>query len=74
MKDIVILRSKGCNRSLLKEIVDALKVKDINVVEEIFTSSLDIKKDTNYIIYINELNTIFKYEKELILLAADFRK
>lgn len=74
MKDIVILRSKKCNRALLEEVIDALKAKDINVVEEIFTSSLDIKKDTNYIIYINELNTISKYEKELILLAADFRK
>ena len=74
MKDIVILRSKECNRALLEEVVDALKAKDINVVEEIFTSSLDIKKDTNYIIYINELDTIFKYKKELNLLAADFRK
>ena len=51
MKDIVILRSKKCNRALLEEVVDALKVKDINVVEETFASSLDIKK-TRIILFI----------------------
>ena len=70
MEKIIIFRSKECIKSMLKEIVDTLRIKEFEVMEEsISVASSNLRKDSECIIYINELKDIEQNKKQLKLLS-----
>ena len=70
MEKIIIFRSKECNKSMLKEIVDTLRIKKFEVMEEnMSVASSNLRKDSECIIYINELKDIEQNKKQLKLLS-----
>ena len=70
MEKIIIFRSEDCNKSMLKEIVDTLRIKEFEVMEEsISVASSNLRKDSECIIYINELKDIEQNKKQLKLLS-----
>ncbi len=70
MEKIIIFRSEDCNKSMLKEIVDTLRIKKFEAREESMSvASSKLIKDSEYIIYIDELKDIEQNKKQLKLLS-----